>query len=187
MKNQILTSRGFTLIELFVTVAIASILLGIGIPSFLTLIRDTQTVSETNKLVRDLTFTRSEAVRRGIPTSMCASNNGVGCAGAIWNTGWVIFSDTNADGAINGADAIIQVNDGLDLNFTANTGAGPVPIGASITYAASGVATSGAGNVNDSFRVCRPDANAALSRAVNVSPTGRINVRTVAAAGLACP
>jgi type IV fimbrial biogenesis protein FimT len=179
MKNQTPTSCGFTLIELIVTVAIAAILLGIAIPSFLALTRDTQTVSETSKLARDLTFTRSEAIRRGVPTSMCASNNGTGCAEVAWNTGWVIFSDTNADGAINGPDAIIQVNDGLGLGFTINTAGA---IGANITYAATGAA-----NATDTFRVCRPDANAALSRAVNISPTGRISVRTVAAEGLACP
>jgi len=194
MKNQILTSRGFTLIELVVTVAIAAILLGIAIPSFLTLTRDTQTVSETNRLTRDLTFTRSEAIRRGLPVSMCISNNnGIGCAGANWAGGWIVFTDINNNGAFNGLpEVILQVNDGLnDPLFTLNTAGGANGIGTFVTYAATGIASNGLPGavLNDTFRVCRPDANAALSRAVNISPTGRINVTTVAlaAGALACP
>lgn len=171
--------KGFTLIELMITLVVAAILLSVGMPSLTELIRDNQTVSETNKLARDLNFTRSEAVQRGVPVTLCRGTI-AGCANNAWEAGWIVFADVNGNGAFNGADdTVLQVNEGLDANYTLRAGGGFV------TYLASGDLSSGA----DTFRVCRPDQDLARSRAVGILNTGRISVSTLAAApgGLTCP
>ncbi len=56
--------RGFTLLELIVTVVVASILLTVAVPSFTTLIRSNRAASEANALLTMLTLARSEAIKR---------------------------------------------------------------------------------------------------------------------------
>lgn len=158
-----------------IAVVVGAILLTVAIPNFTELIRTNQTVSQTNKITRDLNFARSEAVRRGTSVTMCRSTTGAGCTGGNWEQGWIVFTDINGNGALDGADVRLQVNEGLDTNFTLRTGAA---FANGVTYAANGNASG-----VDIFRVCRPDGDVALSRAVRVNITGRIRV----SAGVGCP
>jgi type IV fimbrial biogenesis protein FimT len=57
--------RGFTLLELMVTVAVLAILLTVGVPSFRDLIQNNRVTTQTNELVTALNFARAEAVKRG--------------------------------------------------------------------------------------------------------------------------
>lgn len=84
--------RGFTLIELLVTLVVLATLLGIAIPSFSSQIKNNRSVAVAEDLLAALNFTRSEAVKRGARTSVCASNNGISCVGS-WTDGWMVFVD----------------------------------------------------------------------------------------------
>jgi type IV fimbrial biogenesis protein FimT len=64
------SSRGFTLIELMITVAILAILLGIGVPSFVDFIRNNRASTQANELATALNLARSEAVKRGLPVTL---------------------------------------------------------------------------------------------------------------------
>jgi type IV fimbrial biogenesis protein FimT len=57
--------RGFTLLELMVTVAVLAILVTVGVPSFRTLIQNNRVTTQTNELVTALNVGRTEAVKRG--------------------------------------------------------------------------------------------------------------------------
>jgi type IV fimbrial biogenesis protein FimT len=57
--------RGFTLLELMVTVAVLAILVTVGVPSFQDLIQNNRVTTQTNELVTALNFARTEAVKRG--------------------------------------------------------------------------------------------------------------------------
>lgn len=185
MKNQIINQaylKGVTLIELMIALIVAAILLGVGMPSFVEFIRNNQTVSETNKLTRDLNYARSEAVSRGETASLCRSNTGLGCTNTNWAQGWIVFSDVNGNGAFNGGaggDAILQYNQGLDANFTLRADGGN--FANAVTFRADGTVTA-----TDTFVICRPGTNdLTLSRAIDVLATGRISIST--AAGVGCP
>ena len=58
------TARGFTLIELMVALAIGSLLVVLGLPSFNTFLRNSEIRSTTESLVNGLRVARTEAVRR---------------------------------------------------------------------------------------------------------------------------
>jgi type IV fimbrial biogenesis protein FimT len=60
-------ARGFTLVELLVVVAVAVILLAIGIPSFRTFIVEQRLQSLTAQVATDLQFARAEAAARNLP------------------------------------------------------------------------------------------------------------------------
>lgn len=59
------TVRGFTLIELIVVIAVAGLLVAIGVPSFSNLMKDSEIRSESNALMGALSYTRTESIRRG--------------------------------------------------------------------------------------------------------------------------
>ncbi len=56
--------KGFTLLELIVTLAVVAIVLTMGIPSFQALIRDNRLIALTNEFIGAMHLTRSEAIKR---------------------------------------------------------------------------------------------------------------------------
>jgi type IV fimbrial biogenesis protein FimT len=58
-------TRGFTIVELMVTLAVAAILMGIAIPAFNEFIAQRTMASRVNDFVVAVTYARSEAARRG--------------------------------------------------------------------------------------------------------------------------
>ena len=118
--------RGFTLLEMMVTVAAVGILLAIGVPSFRYMANANRVAAEANNLLGDMQFARSEAIKEGQSVSICASTN-VGstatptCAtGSVssWATGWIVFSDSNGDGLINGNDIRLRTSNPLSSSDT---------------------------------------------------------------------
>lgn len=114
-------SRGFTLIELMVTVAIVAILVTVGIPS----LRDAMTRSRLSGYVQEfsgaLTLARSEAIKRGLPVSVCKSANGSSCGGN-WSDGWIIFvnKDDDSPAAVDTGEEILRIYPALPSNNTLN-------------------------------------------------------------------
>lgn len=94
------TQAGFTLIELMVVIAVAAVLLAIAVPSFRSLTQINRAAGEVNALSNDLQFARAEAIKEGLPVSICVSTNGTSCASSnTWQSGWIVFSDnTNLTG-----------------------------------------------------------------------------------------
>lgn len=141
--------RGFTVVELMVTIAILAILMALAVPSFTALIRSNRLTSTANELVAALQLTRSEAVRLNGGVSLCRSDNGKACAaGGNW-TGFLVVA---RDGTVLRtstlrADLIVRSNvlDGLNDR---------------LTFGADGVARNNAGDpLTMVIAVCMPVAN----------------------------
>jgi type IV fimbrial biogenesis protein FimT len=102
--------RGFTLIELIMTMTVAAILLAIGVPSFLYVTSSNRATSEINGLLGDLQFARGEAIKEGQTVTICSSTDGATCAGTTaWNNGWIVFSDTGLIGTVDGTDYVLKM------------------------------------------------------------------------------
>lgn len=90
---------GFTLIEAVVVVAIAAILLAVGVPSFSAFLDRSRVTAEVNQLLSDLALARSEAVTRRGRVVLCRSAQPAAadaiCAGdgTDWGSGWIVFAD----------------------------------------------------------------------------------------------
>jgi len=98
-----------TAIELLVVMSIIAIFMAMAMPSFLSLTQTNRVASEVNALVGDLQFARAEAIKEGIPVSICASSNGTSCLGAAtWNMGWIVFSDPNGNKAVDTGDLVLR-------------------------------------------------------------------------------
>ena len=72
--------------------------------------------AELNAFVGDLQFARSEAIKRGQFVTMCASSTGGACLGANttnWSPGWIVFTDTNNNDAVDGSESVIRIQAAL--------------------------------------------------------------------------
>jgi type IV fimbrial biogenesis protein FimT len=88
-------ARGFTLLELMFTLTVAAVLLGIGVPSFVEIVRNNRATANINELSTAFSIARSEAIRRGANVTVCRSSDGAAC-GTDWADGWIVFVDTAA-------------------------------------------------------------------------------------------
>lgn len=81
------------MIELMITVVVASIVLGIALPSFQQQISNNRSAALGEDFASAINFVRSEAVKRATRVSLCASSDGLTCVGA-WTDGFIAFVDT---------------------------------------------------------------------------------------------
>lgn len=82
--------RGFTLIELIVTLTVAAILMSIAIPNFKTTIYNNRQTAELNTLLSGLVYARSEAVKRNVDVVLCSTSDQKTCSGS-WTNGWLVY------------------------------------------------------------------------------------------------
>jgi type IV fimbrial biogenesis protein FimT len=112
---------GFTLIEMLMTMAIAAILLTIGIPSFRYVTNSNRIAGELNGLLGDLQFARAEAIKEGRTVTVCVSNDGANCANSTtWQSGWIVFSDPTNVGVVDAGETILRVQTTFSSSDTFN-------------------------------------------------------------------
>lgn len=99
-------TRGFTLLELLVTLALVAILAALAAPSFTTLINSNRLSGAANDIVAALQVARMEAVRRGENVVICPSADGATCSGTDWSR-MIVFSDRNGNQAVNAPQDVV--------------------------------------------------------------------------------
>lgn len=105
--NKANTQKGLSLIELMISIAVLSIILFIGVPSFQGTLESSRARVITNDLAGALQLARSEALKRRADVTVCISNqaqNGCDNSGD-WNDGWLIVT--------SGSNPIVRVWGGI--------------------------------------------------------------------------
>lgn len=118
-------SRGFTLVELMVAIAVLAVLAAIAFPSFQGTIRSNRIATATNELLAGIALARAEAVRNPGGAGLCASLAGSACDGE-WNDGWLVWIDVNGNGSLDDGERILrfaQTHPGLVITATSPGGA----------------------------------------------------------------
>jgi len=163
--------QGYTIIELLTAVGIIAILLIIGIPGFRAFIQNNRAITLTNNFVYSINYARSEAIKRGSPVTVCASNSTqTDCSNySAWTNGWIIFLDPDGDGNIANSDDRIRLGEKLDSSASMVTTVDHV------TFQPSGFLSTGNGNFTLSASGCEGNNG----RQVHLSNTGRISLTPV--------
>lgn len=85
--------RGFTVIELMVTVAVIAIVSLVAAPNFRGMINGNRLSAVTNDYLALSQAAKMEAIRRGTRVTMCPSDNGTSCNGSDWRRVIIITAD----------------------------------------------------------------------------------------------
>ncbi|SDT92441.1 GspH/FimT family pseudopilin [Halopseudomonas salegens] len=75
--------RGFTLLELMITLVVVAVILGLAVPSFQTTIAKNAVKSATRDLVATLNTARAQSMSSRTPVTVTPESGG-------WNNGWTL-------------------------------------------------------------------------------------------------
>lgn len=89
---------GYTLYELLLTLAIAAVVLTIGLPSMGEVVARSRQSAEVNALFHAVHSARKESIMRRLVVSLCPSADGRQCqSGTDWSAGWIMFENRDRD------------------------------------------------------------------------------------------
>jgi type IV fimbrial biogenesis protein FimT len=152
-----ISSRGFSILEVMVVVAIIGILLSVGVPSFFTYTQNMQIRSAAEQITAGLQIAKNEAIRRNSQAELALVNN----------TGWVITEVTSS-----GNRNILQSRDANEGSV--NVSSTVLPAGtAAVTFNGMGRIVS----VNDD--ATPPLTQIDLTNLMISTPSDRRNLRIV--------
>lgn len=142
---------GFTLVELMVTIAVASVLMAVAVPSFNQLIVTNRLIAQANEVVAAMNFARSEAIKRNTRISFCraSSASATACAGnaGSWRN-WII---TPGDGSVVRRGVVNTFEGGISMQSTLT--------GDRVIFGADGLARTGTAIItNQRISICSPRA-----------------------------
>ena len=108
--------RGFTLVELMITLGLIAIILAVAVPSVTNIIKDNRLATQLNAVISDIHFARSEAAKRDIRVIMCRSvdptNATPACSGSDqdWSDGYLIFTGEDGNNTYQaGTDTLLRI------------------------------------------------------------------------------
>lgn len=163
---------GFTIIELLIAIAIASILLAIAVPSFNQMIVSGRLTTQTNELVGALSLARSEAIKRNADVTLCRTTgaNGTTCVTAAGNwQDWIVRAGTGTivqRGTVNTFNGSIVVTSTLNID--------------QVVFGPDGLARTGGGVVADHLlRVCSRRGADRNIREVTLGAGSRMSTRSL--------
>jgi type IV fimbrial biogenesis protein FimT len=162
--------KGFTLIELMITVVVLAVLVAIAGPAFYDTIKRNEVRTQASQIVASLNLARSTAVRRNHPVTMCASSDSTSAlvpscgAGVTWMDGWVVFLDRDEDGTPESGE-IVRGFDGLHPGYIIKNALSP------ISFYPDGTASTA--TTTNPIYLCPPDKDHMKAWSIELEATGR--------------
>jgi type IV fimbrial biogenesis protein FimT len=139
-------ARGFSVIEMMLTVAIAAILYVLSVPTIDNLIQSSKSSSAQTALLIALNLARSTAIVRQSEVAICPSTDLAHCDRNIWwQRGWIVFQDIDGDGVRKDSEPLLSVTQAQSGMAVASSSGRQ-----HVTYRADGTATG----TNLTFTVC---------------------------------
>ncbi|MDO6715754.1 GspH/FimT family protein [Agarivorans sp. 2_MG-2023] len=90
-----------------ITIAIAVILLGVGVPSMNALFQSMAADASTNRMMREVRFARSQAINLNQRVVVCALQTNNSDCGGNMNAGLTVFADDNSNGKLDAGEKVL--------------------------------------------------------------------------------
>ncbi|MEZ9196451.1 GspH/FimT family pseudopilin [Shewanella sp. 10N.286.54.B9] len=160
--------KAFTLVEMMVTLAIATILLVIAVPSFTDFYENSRSEAASSNIQQSLFMARSHAISYGATVTVCP-RSGSTC-GTDWIDGFDVFIDVNGNGSYDSAtDQVIRTIDAFNSDDFIKTSL------KSISFSSEGMISGTAASTSTrQFIYCPSSKTSSNSKAIEVSVTGKI-------------
>ncbi len=127
-----------------------------------------------NELFGDLQLARSEAIKRVAQVTLCKSSDGAACSTTSnWQSGWIVFVDSNGNESVDSGETIIKVHQALESGVTLRYGTSQDYV----YYKSDGTAWP-----NATFTFC-DSRGATYARAIIVWTSGRARTSSKASDG----
>ena len=163
---------GWSLVEITIALAVAALLLVLGVPAYKDWIASQQLLHHAQLLAQTLTLARTEAVKHGYRVSVCKSADGRQCADVgRWDMGFLMHTDDNADGTVDADEALLLAEGPApnDITIDANR-----PLDDYVSFTSLGHARMLNGALQmGTFTVCKPGRDALL---VVLANSGRVRI-----------
>lgn len=115
-------SKGFSLIELVVTLSIAGILVSYALPSIYDIKSNKILNNERDRLMVSLAYARTYAINEQKQVIVCPSISGSDCDNqSNWHQGWIIFDDANSNKQLDNNEILLQFENPMDNSVIATS------------------------------------------------------------------
>lgn len=151
--------RGFTAIELLITIVIASILITLALPNLRVFIQNNRLRTEASEFFAAVNQARTEAKTNATNVSLCVSTNQTACTGATWDLGWLAWVDTDKDGVVDGGEQILRARPAPGNGIVLSTADDTI-----VTFSADGSASA-----DIDFEVCDSTRNGEEGRSIRIT------------------
>jgi len=172
------TTKGFTLVEVMITIAVLVILLGLAVPGFQSLVQNTRATTLANEFAAGLMFARSEAVKRGAAVTLCPAggmfdeDDDEEWIPGAWASGWFVVAGNSCTGMAPGSAQVLRTWPAPNPRSSIQaTGGGP-----RVTFSPLG----GLDGVAPVFDIRSSGCVGERARELRIGPGGSMNVRRVA-------
>jgi type IV fimbrial biogenesis protein FimT len=194
-------NRGFTLIELMVTIGVSAILVSIAVPNMAGMVNNSRLRAATNETLAVFQTARLEAIRGNRPVVVCMTANpdtAAGAGGCLANEatarGWLVLQDTTRAAPTTltvirraSMPGAIQMKSSDSLKYTSAMAKGLSSGGVGVVFSADGMAHAAAGSsalLNAAVSLCLPVKQPSdNSRRVVIGSGGRVRYNPVGTAG----
>lgn len=114
--------KGVTLIELLVTLVVASIIVAQAIPSYRQFSIRQEINNTSNSLLVDMMFLRNAAITTGKKLTILSKDN------SNWSKGWLIFNDENSNAILDGTETELRSSQEIPNSITISANVSSISI-----------------------------------------------------------
>jgi len=114
--------NGYSLIEMLVTMSIATVLISFALPSIVEIKSNKILKNERDRLMVSFAYARSYAINQQKQVVVCPSLSGYSCDNqSKWNQGWIIFDDSNSNREFDNNEKLLQFENPMDKSVKATS------------------------------------------------------------------
>ena len=162
-----MTSRGLSIVELLVTLAVTAVLFGFAVPSFTSYVNTQRAVAAINQMIGAVQMARHAAIVHRAHVTLCPGTGEVCGRRNEWHVGALIFKDANNNGERDRGETIVtrlpRLRDGERVYWRSFRNK------AYLQFRASGLTDW----QNGHFLYCPPGGEARFARQVIINAQGR--------------